>query len=594
MSSANIRPLRRQPYGGSQLGIVIGIDVGTTFSGVSYAILRPGEVPNVLSVTRFPGSTTGVQKIPTAIFYNDKQEIKATGLETTVDTFLAENQGCLDPRYFKMRLRPSNMALQTNGLDIGELPDKKSAEDVMGDFLRHLFKATASYIQSSHVGEADIWDQVKDDAIFVLGHPNGWTGQSLQRYRKSAILGGLIPDTAEGRKRVKFVTEGEASALACLSGGLGPARLEVGFRFVIVDAGGGTLDISSYEVTKSSPVEFKLCAPPDCRFAGSLFVNGSGLELLRGKLRNSSYDRKDKPESFFENKLKRFIDDEFEKKTKRLFSVDSEYGLLKVGDSDERDENFGIRNGYLRLNCNELSECFSTSVTEALDSIRSQVIEISKNYETIPVWLVGGFASSPYLFERLKNSLEPEGVRFQRPDTNLEKAVANGAVLHFLDNPVTSRVCPASYGTTCLIPFMPFLSNHQERSDLLHEGINGVRIGPVFDCIVEKGTLIEEGRIFKESYVQNFFFKSMAKEFTAEILIYDGDLPPPMWYEENKDKFRTLCTLEADLSELYTESSRNAFVPRLFWKAEFEIELKVGTAELEASIKWEANGETKS
>lgn len=52
MTSINIRLLRPEPYGGASIGIVIGIDVGTTFSGVSYSILRPGEIPEVLSVTR--------------------------------------------------------------------------------------------------------------------------------------------------------------------------------------------------------------------------------------------------------------------------------------------------------------------------------------------------------------------------------------------------------------------------------------------------------------------------------------------------------------------------------------------------------------
>ncbi|KAH8117835.1 hypothetical protein DFH11DRAFT_1541121 [Phellopilus nigrolimitatus] len=556
-------------------------------SGVSYAILKPGKVPDVLPVTRFSGLSTGASKIP-----------------------------------FKMHLRPSGIALQTNGLKIGDLPPGKSAEKVMGDFLNYLFVETVSYIQSSHADGEDIWNQVKDHAIFVLGHPNGWTGLSQQRYRNSAILGALIPNTDEGRKRVKFVTEGEASALTCLSGGLGPARLEVGarmgadwainqmsditkqvgFRFVIADAGGGTLDISSYEVTKSSPVELKQCAPSDCRFAGSVFVDRSGLKLLKsmrtanclspGKLRNSCYD--------YDDVLDGFINDEFEKKTKREFGGDSEYGLLKVGDRGVRDNELGIRNGFLRLDRVELSECFSMSVKEALDSIRSQVTKISRNYETIPVWLVGGFASSPYLLKRLNDSLGPEGVSIQRPDTSLEK-VANGAVLHFLDRLVTARVCPASYGITSLVFFNFFLSDHRQHSDLVQHGQDGPWIGPVFDCIVEKGTRIDEAKTFKKAYTKEFFFKSMAERFTAEIFVYDGDLPVPTWFEENKNKFRTLCKMEADLSDVCTEPSPKSSIfdfffrrtPEAFWKASFEIELKFGTTELEARIKWEANSRSQ-
>ena len=51
-ASSSTRLLRRAPYDGKTLGIVIGIDVGTTYSGVSYAILRPGEIPDIVSVPK--------------------------------------------------------------------------------------------------------------------------------------------------------------------------------------------------------------------------------------------------------------------------------------------------------------------------------------------------------------------------------------------------------------------------------------------------------------------------------------------------------------------------------------------------------------
>ena len=97
----------------------------------------------------------------------------------------------------------------------------------MGDYLRYLHDETASCVRLSHYDGDVLWEEVKGRAVFVLGHPNGWKGVPQQRYRKSAVLGGLIPDTTEGHKRLKFVTEGEASALACLSSGLGPASLKV-------------------------------------------------------------------------------------------------------------------------------------------------------------------------------------------------------------------------------------------------------------------------------------------------------------------------------------------------------------------------------
>ena len=117
------------------------------------------------------------------------------------------------------------MHLDPRGLRPGKLPPSKTAEDVLGDFLRYMFRQTVAFIKTFHIN--DLWDQVKGRPIFVLGHPNGWDGLPQQRMRHSAVLGGLIPDTPEGRSRVKFVTEGEASALTCLASGLGPMELKV-------------------------------------------------------------------------------------------------------------------------------------------------------------------------------------------------------------------------------------------------------------------------------------------------------------------------------------------------------------------------------
>ena len=47
-----------KPYAGLSRKLVLGIDIGTTFSGVSYTILDPGEVPKVQGVTRYASSFT--------------------------------------------------------------------------------------------------------------------------------------------------------------------------------------------------------------------------------------------------------------------------------------------------------------------------------------------------------------------------------------------------------------------------------------------------------------------------------------------------------------------------------------------------------
>ena len=39
-----------KPYRGSKKGLVLSIDVGTTYTGVSYALLEPGQSPEINTV----------------------------------------------------------------------------------------------------------------------------------------------------------------------------------------------------------------------------------------------------------------------------------------------------------------------------------------------------------------------------------------------------------------------------------------------------------------------------------------------------------------------------------------------------------------
>lgn len=42
----------RKPFEGLARKLVLAFDVGTTYSGVSYCILDPGEIPKILGVAR--------------------------------------------------------------------------------------------------------------------------------------------------------------------------------------------------------------------------------------------------------------------------------------------------------------------------------------------------------------------------------------------------------------------------------------------------------------------------------------------------------------------------------------------------------------
>ncbi|KAK2462914.1 hypothetical protein APHAL10511_005112 [Amanita phalloides] len=79
---------QRRPYAGTRRKLVIAFDVGTTFSGASYAILEPGQTPEIRGVTQYPGQQQvgGDSKIPSVVYYDLTGKVVVIGSETDTDT----------------------------------------------------------------------------------------------------------------------------------------------------------------------------------------------------------------------------------------------------------------------------------------------------------------------------------------------------------------------------------------------------------------------------------------------------------------------------------------------------------------------------
>lgn len=144
-----------------------------------------------------------------------------------IHSFLCDQILTLLLASFKLRLRPKSMKLKMNGMRLSPLPRHKTSVDVFGDFLAYLFRCTKSFIIDTHANGQTLWHHIETSIEFVLSHPNGWEGAQQTKMRRAAVYGGLIPDTDEGRARIRFVTEGEASLHACVQSGLAADVLSV-------------------------------------------------------------------------------------------------------------------------------------------------------------------------------------------------------------------------------------------------------------------------------------------------------------------------------------------------------------------------------
>ncbi|PFH48910.1 hypothetical protein AMATHDRAFT_5379 [Amanita thiersii Skay4041] len=387
-------PIQRPPYNGSTRKLVIAFDVGTTFSGVSYAMLEPGMAPQIFGVTKFPGQeqTGGDSKIQSVVLYDQYGRVSAdNGLE------LAE--------WFKLHLYPQHPGSRRN-TEINELPPlprNKTAIQVYGDLLKYMFESTKSYIRQ-HQG-MQIWRSFENNIHFVLSHPNGWEGKQQAEMRSAAISTGLVTSESEALERVHFVTEGEASLHFCLT--KSPTAVKNNFLIsswvlsgyngmMVVDCGGGTIDISTY--TRSGK-KFKEIAPPKCLLQGSVFITRRAHKYFYEFLQGSRFDN--------QKALEKMVS-RFNSYTKLRFSKPSGISYIMFGGSNDNDPNYGIKSGSIKLAGEKIANFFDPSINSIIQAIENQI-----NNSAVPVkviFLVCGFGTSAYLFSKLEAHFAPRDI----------------------------------------------------------------------------------------------------------------------------------------------------------------------------------------
>ncbi|KDR69808.1 hypothetical protein GALMADRAFT_255622 [Galerina marginata CBS 339.88] len=577
----------RAVYKGSRRKLVLAFDVGTTFSGISYSILDPGQIPVIKGVTRFPSheKTGGTSKIPTIIYYSKKGEVQAVGAEATCDGIgvAAEDGNWFKAEWFKLHLRSKVVGEQNILENIPPLPPNKTAVQVFADFLQYLFHCASRYIQDSHVNGANLWEAVKGDIVFVLSHPNGWEGKEQGQMCRAAVLAGLIPDDLSGHSRLSFVTEGEASLHFAIQNGVLLNAMAKGEGVVIVDAGGGTIDISSYrrnmqDVNKA----FEEIAVAQCLLSGSVFVNVYATKFLTSFLEDSS----------FSEDVDHIVHC-FDMATKPRFKNADEPQYVKFGSTRDNDPTHNIRFGQLKLAGSDVAQFFTPSV----NSIIKAVLELQNIFhdKISQVIMVGGFSASDWLFDNVSRALTKAqlGLSVVRPEEHVNKAVSDGAVSFFLDHFVRARVSKAAYGQICGILYDPCDAEHVKRKASIIISASGrSHVNHYFQVILPKNTQVAEAQEFRRPFNFERFDRADFKTSYPTISCYRGSTKQPQWRDIEPDKYTTVCKVKVDLSPLPSVSLVNES-GKPYYRVDYDVIVFFGLTEMKAQVAWKENGVEK-
>ncbi|KAH8650615.1 Hsp70 family protein-like protein [Tricladium varicosporioides] len=435
--------------------IIVGIDYGTTFSGISYVTTEKSEIGDINIISAWPGELANAYwKVPTRIAYkreNPKLSKNKWGFEVHPKltsyswTKLLLDKNALVGEYDDPAL--ADMA----GRGMMKLPDFRKAEEVCEDFLRELY----IYLTSKLCQEMtqSTYDTTPMECWITL--PAIWSDEAkdatLNAARKAGF--GSRPDDA-----IFTIAEPEAAAIATLKGYSGCNALnqiKPDDHILICDCGGGTVDITTYTITQVQPcLEFdELCVGVGGK-CGSTYIDRNLHSLLSRRFGEPfdtlPFSKKGPGSKFmlsFETAKRDFGRNDDDDDIREVTDL-----KLDIPDSEFYDEEEQV----VKLTYKDIQGLFDPVITEISNLVRQQVKEVrrKKGAAIDRIILVGGFGESPYLNKALAEWCKANGnIKLMRPE-HPQSAVVRGAALRGLEG-IAPRMKQSRrhYGIGLSLPF---------------------------------------------------------------------------------------------------------------------------------------------
>ncbi|CAE6394322.1 unnamed protein product [Rhizoctonia solani] len=584
------KPLN-EPWEGESK-IVIGIDIGTTQSGVAVAFLETGDPPKIHRVVKWPGQEERDQqgKIPTVVWYDKNKKAVSFGAEAL--SHLAEEQAedndWVLARHFKLHLHPDHMRVG-HGLKLDDLPQGVTLRQIYADFLGYLLRHTQTFFEDRIIDGRRIWQKYSSTKEIVIAHPNGWSLREQSFLREAAIDAGLV-DHGQASSNIRFVTEAEASVHFCIHHTNIGNRLQPGSNFVICDAGGSTTDTVVYTLASARPtLKLQEKQASACVQAGGIFVDATVQDYLCKTLAGAGYCEAD-VEDYSKTGFK-----DFESFSKRQFADESKEYSIQIGRSRLNDAGLRIRRGHMILPGTVMKSFFETCCKDIFTSVDQQLQGVPVSH----ILLVGGFGDSPFLRSEFRRRYEHQDCQVTLTNDSTSKAVAEGAVIWNILSSVVSRAPRYAFGVKCNEKYNPLIPEHQGRPTFMHPD-GTLRARGRWIPIVEKGIPLDVQATCRHAFSRAYFRSNPKLEsFHTSLIAYAGD-SPPFWATENQgtlllDGFRRVCRISADLSKLSGALKRHTGrTGTTYWRLDFDVCIRFGGTELEAYLEWEEGGITRT
>ncbi|GBB94068.1 hypothetical protein RclHR1_22870002 [Rhizophagus clarus] len=476
--------------------VVAAIDFGTTFSGFAYA--HKSNPKDIIVHDKWP-DFSGYLKIPTAVKYDESLKLTSWGFSALAEKPNKKIKSSDIKPAEKFKLHLSKM----DDKNKPPLPEGLDPKTAITDYLREMGKIMKETIKSRW--DIDFFKQV----LIVMTIPAEFDSIAMDTIRDCLLNAGITDK--KHSKNLKFTTEPEAAAIHCMKI-LKELRIGVDSSYIVVDCGGGTVDLTTRKLMRGEKIGETTERKGD--YCGGIYIEEEFLKFLADKVGSSAINLvKDKHYGQLQYMIQEFcrrvkLPFNGQKDDFKPFDLDlEEYcpvikQYVKGSELDQMEEVEWV----IELKFEDVKRMFDPIVAKVLCLIRTQ-LNANKNCKAM--FLVGGFSESKYLQARVRKEYGQKIKNISVP-LNPMAAIVQGAVRFGLRKEVVAtRVLKWTYGTD--------VARRWERGDPINRILPG-------GIIVEFSKLAVKGEIVPvDSGIQTVFTPGSIFQSEVGFDIYTTD-----------------------------------------------------------------------
>lgn len=486
--------------------IVAAIDFGTTFSGFAYCTKQGYKDPSGPKIQLHPwiAQNSLTAKAPTCVLLNLDQTFRSFGYEA--NTEFVENKSYADQFYFFKHFK----------MMLYKMKDEISRETILESENGESLPAIQVFAAIINFFKAKLLDDLNgkgtsfhnSDIHWVLTVPAIWNLKAKQFMKEASNLAGIED------YQLTLALEPEAASIYCrklkmsdcggrtFGGGPTIPSFKAGDKYLIMDLGGGTIDITAHEVLEDG--HLKEIVEPTGGHWGGLRVNEAftrllqrlcGQDVLAELQQHHPTDWQELVDEFEKKKCAYKPGNNFSMITLRIPSTLNDECIKVSGCSLRERINQSFQNRLefkgdkLKIDTSLFESFFTDSVTETVNQVRTLLRQTPQLHDVGTILVVGGYAESPLMRRAIIDAFE-DRCKIIIPD-NPSLGILQGAVMYGFElDAISSRVCKYTYGIGHQRRFREGRDDPRLRRE--HGGRSYV--DDAFDKYVSKGDVVKYGQ----------------------------------------------------------------------------------------------------